>query len=225
MLRAAQNVVPVCICLGREHLEQQVAHLNLVHSLTSLSEAGFVPEAKYSIAISEGNAHHPVQRTIRIDNGELRMVAPGDHTRYGMVFAALPSMLHVDDPLRAYVRDSNRKVWWGGSAPIFGRMVDSGWKPPSDTDPRLLERVPEPVVPKPSSITYASSSSTFARAFESQSVRLHAYSRCTVPFVLVVEFGAMRLPHAAHWLAGCWTCGRGTYWTDPLYTDDAALGA
>jgi hypothetical protein len=58
-------------------------------------------------------------------------------------------MLHVDDPLHAYVRDSNGKVWWGGAAPIFARMVDNGWKPRADTDPRLLKRMDNSPEPKP----------------------------------------------------------------------------
>lgn len=52
-------------------------------------------------------------------------------------------------------------------------------------------------------------------------------SRC--PCVLCHHARAVRAYcracHNGGGLAGCWTCGRGTYWTDPLYTDDAALGA
>jgi hypothetical protein len=86
---------------------------------------------------------------IRIDGGEIKLIPPGQVVRYRMMFHAVPTMLHVDEPLRAFVVDSHKRKTWGIAIPMFRRMMASGWVPPPETDLRLLEPPPEPWLPKP----------------------------------------------------------------------------
>lgn len=116
---------------------------------TTILEAGFMPAAsEYTINAPDGS-DLPVNMPIRIDDGEVRLVAPGGVVRYRMLFDNVPSMLHVDEPLRAYVVDSNKRTAWGIGIPMFRTMMLSGWRPPPNTDPRSLEPPEQPWEPKP----------------------------------------------------------------------------
>jgi hypothetical protein len=121
---------------------------------TTLVEAGFIPCAsKYTIETKTGTELQ-VNMPIRVDAGELKLVQPGGIARYRLIFDGVPALLHVDEPLRAYVVDSHGRTTYGGASPMFRRMMQSGWKPPPETDPRALEKpedapwVPKPVYPR-----------------------------------------------------------------------------
>jgi hypothetical protein len=101
-------------------------------SRITIEEAGF--EAQGYIEA----AGVPGKRTIPLHTGLLAIEPGGAEVfRYDLATRGFPTMLHVDDPLRAYVIDSRRRRTWGGSAPLLRTVVDSGWQAPRPPDPMM----------------------------------------------------------------------------------------
>ena len=82
------------------------------------------------------------QPRLPLDDGEPRVVPPGEVTQYEEPLDRWPAFVpHADLPLRAYAVDVMGHVSWAGALPMLRLLLESGWEPPGAVPDAILARL------------------------------------------------------------------------------------